>query len=49
VEDPLAFHCSRHTHLFTNQLGFSIEDEVRLTERQAAKYRKVAEEQGMKW
>lgn len=49
VEDPLAFHWSRHTHLFTNQLGFSIEDEVKLSERQAAKYRKVAEEQGMKW
>lgn len=49
VGDPLTFHWSRHTHLFTNQLGFSIEDEVRLTERQAAKYRKVAEEQGMKW
>ena len=48
VDDPLAFHWSRHTHLFTNQLGFSIEDEVQLSERQAEKYRKVAK-QGMKW
>ena len=49
VPDPLAFHWSRHTHLFTNQLGFSIEDEVELCRRQAEKYRKVAEELGLKW
>lgn len=49
VEDPMAFHWSRHTHLFTNQLGFSIGDEVELCRRQAEKYRKVAEETGMNW
>jgi thiopeptide-type bacteriocin biosynthesis protein len=48
VEDPLAYHWSRHTHLFTNQLGLSIEDEVNLSEKQAEKYRKVAKKLG-KW
>lgn len=48
-EDPLAFHWSRHLHLFTNQLGFGMEDEVRLAEKQAERYRKVVEKFGMKW
>jgi hypothetical protein len=48
-EDPLVFQWSRYVHLFTNQLGFDMEDEVRLCSRQAERYRMVTEETGMKW
>jgi len=48
-EDPLVYHWSRYVHLFSNQLGFDIDDEVRLCEKQAEGYRKVVVEFGMKW
>jgi hypothetical protein len=48
-EDPLAYHWSRYMHLFSNQLGFDLDYEVRLCERQAEGYRKVVDEFGMKW
>jgi len=47
--DPLVYHWSRHLHLFTNQLGFDIDKEVRLSEKQAERYRFISEELGMKW
>jgi len=48
-DDPLAFHWSRFVHLFSNQLGFDVEKEVRLCARQAEKYRQVSDEFGIKW
>jgi hypothetical protein len=48
-EDPLIYHWSRHVHLFTNQLGFDIEDEVKLTAKQSERYRRILEEFGMRW
>lgn len=48
-EDPLVYHWSRYVHLFSNQLGFDIDDEVKLCARQAEGYRRVSEEFGMKW
>ncbi len=48
-EDPLAYHWSRYVHLFANQLGFDIDDEVRLCAMQAERYKRVSEELGMKW
>jgi Lantibiotic biosynthesis dehydratase C-term len=49
VEDPLAYHWSRYVHLFTNQLGFDIDDEVKLCRRQAEGYKRVSGDFGMKW
>jgi hypothetical protein len=48
-EDALVYHWSRYVHLFTNQLGFDIDDEVRLSAKQAERYKRVSEESGMKW
>jgi Lantibiotic biosynthesis dehydratase C-term len=48
-EDPLEFHWSRYVHLFSNQLGFGIDEEVTLCRRQARNYGRVSEELGMKW
>ncbi len=48
-QNPLVYHWSRYVHLFTNQLGFEIDDEVRLCSRQASRYRRVMKEMGMKW
>jgi hypothetical protein len=36
-------------HLFSNQLGFDIEREANLCEKQSERYRRVAREFGMKW
>lgn len=48
-KDPLVYHWSRYVHLFTNQLGFDIDDEVGLCAKQAERYKRVSEEAGMKW
>jgi hypothetical protein len=48
-KNPLAYHWSRYVHLFTNQLGFEINDEVKLCSKQAARYRQVMKDVGMKW
>lgn len=47
--NPLVYHWSRYVHLFTNQLGFDIEDEARLCSRQSARYSRVLREIGMRW
>jgi Lantibiotic biosynthesis dehydratase C-term len=47
--DPLSFHWSRFVHLFSNQLGFDISKEAALSDRQAARYRRVKDEFGMDW
>jgi hypothetical protein len=49
VADPLAFHWSRYVHLFSNQLGFDMQDEAGLSARQAEGYRRVHDEVGMEW
>jgi hypothetical protein len=49
VDDPLAFHWSRYVHLFSNQLGFGMEKEAGLAEKQARNYRKVRAKFGMEW
>jgi len=49
LKNPLVFHWSRYVHLFTNQLGFDIKDEVKLCSRQAVRYRTVMKNFGMKW
>ena len=48
-EDPLTYHWSRHVHLFSNQVGFNIEEEVRLCDKQSERYRQILEEFGMNW
>jgi len=48
-ENPLVYHWSRYVHLFSNQLGFGIDNEVKLCTRQAERYKRVSEEFGMKW
>ena len=48
-EDPLVYHWSRFVHLFSNQLGFDMEREAELCQRQAEQYRRVTKEFGMKW
>ncbi len=48
-ENPLAYHWSRYVHLFTNQLGFGIDDEVNLCAKQAERYRAVSRDFGFKW
>ncbi len=48
-EDPLVYHWSRAVHLFTNQLGFNIDDEARLCGRQAERYAKISRDFGVKW
>jgi hypothetical protein len=48
-EDPLVYQWSRFVHLFSNQLGFDMDAEVRLCEKQAERYRKVTREFGLKW
>ncbi len=48
-EDPLVYHWSRFVHLFSNQLGFDMESEAGLCEKQAERYRRVVGEFGMKW
>ncbi len=48
-QNPLVYHWSRYVHLFTNQLGFEIRDEVILCLRQASRYRRVLKQMGMKW
>lgn len=47
--NPLDYHWSRYVHLFTNQVGFDIDEEAGLCSRQAARYRKVSKQFGMKW
>lgn len=49
LKNPLVYHWSRYVHLFTNQLGFDIKDEVKLCSRQAVRYRRVMKSFGMKW
>jgi len=49
LKNPLVYHWSRYVHLFTNQLGFGIKDEVKLCSRQAVRYRRVMKNFGMNW
>lgn len=48
-EDPLVYNWSRYVHLFTNQLGFNMEEEAKLCSRQAARYETISKDLGMKW
>ncbi|HYC11692.1 MAG TPA: lantibiotic dehydratase C-terminal domain-containing protein [Nitrososphaerales archaeon] len=48
-DDPLVYNWSRYVHLFTNQLGFGIDDEARLCARQSERYAKISRELGIKW
>jgi hypothetical protein len=47
-DDPLVYNWSRYVHLFTNQLGFDIDDEARLCAKQSERYAKISE-LGIKW
>lgn len=46
--NPLVYHWSRYVHLFTNQLGFGLDDEAELCAKQASRYRKISKQLGMK-
>ncbi len=48
-ENPLAYHWSRYVHLFTNQLGFDIDEEARLCARQSERYKRISKDFGIKW
>ncbi len=48
-ENPLVYHWSRYVHLFTNQLGFDIDDEAGLCAKQSERYRRISKKFGMKW
>jgi hypothetical protein len=48
-EDPLVYHWSRYVHLFTNQMGFDIDEEARLCGKQAERYSRISKELGIKW
>lgn len=47
--NPLVYHWSRYVHLFSNQMGFDIDEETSLCGRQAEKYSHVSKELGIKW
>lgn len=49
VEDPLVYHWSRYVHLFTNQVGFGMEKEAELCEKQSKRYDLIVREFGIKW
>jgi hypothetical protein len=46
--NPLVYHWSRYAHLFTNQLGFETDQEAKLCEKQATRYRWISKQLGMK-
>ena len=48
-DDPLKYHWSRYVHLFTNQLGFDIDDESSLCAKQSERYARISSEFGIKW
>jgi len=48
-DNPLIYNWSRYVHLFTNQLGFDIDEESRLCARQSDRYAKISRELGIKW
>jgi lantibiotic biosynthesis dehydratase-like protein len=48
-EDPLVYHWSRYVHLFSNQLGFNMEREADLCQKQSKRYRQVTKEFGLMW
>jgi hypothetical protein len=48
-EDPRFYHWSRYVHLFTNQMGFNVDEESRLCGKQAERYSRISKEFGMKW
>jgi len=48
-EDPLLYHWSRYVHLFTNQLGFDMDKEAELCQKQSERYRAISRDFGMKW
>ncbi len=48
-DDPLVYHWSRFVHLFSNQLGFDMDREADLCQKQSERYRQVTREFGMKW
>lgn len=47
--NPLIYNWSRYVHLFTNQLGFDIDDEARLCARQSERYAEISKKLGIKW
>jgi len=48
-DDPLIYHWSRYVHLFSSQIGFNIDKESKLCEKQAQRYRLISKELGVKW
>jgi lantibiotic biosynthesis dehydratase-like protein len=48
-ENPLFYHWSRYVHLFTNQLGFDIDEESMLCAKQSERYASISKEFGLKW
>jgi hypothetical protein len=48
-EDPLLYHWSRYVHLFTNQLGFGIDEESGLCAKQSERYARISKDFGLKW
>lgn len=48
-ENPLVYHWSRYVHLFTNQLGFDIDEEAKLSAKQSERYARISDEFGLKW
>lgn len=47
--DPLVYNWSRYVHLFTNQLGFDIDKEAELCDKQSRRYAMISGQFGMKW
>lgn len=48
-DDPLVYNWSRYVHLFTNQLGFDIDEESKLCAKQSERYARISRELGIKW
>jgi hypothetical protein len=48
-DDPLVYHWSRLVHLFSNQLGFDMEREAMLCQKQSERYRRIIKEFGLRW
>jgi hypothetical protein len=48
-ENPLLYHWSRYVHLFTNQLGFNVDEESTLCSKQAERYARISKDFGLKW
>ncbi|HME19577.1 MAG TPA: lantibiotic dehydratase C-terminal domain-containing protein [Nitrososphaerales archaeon] len=48
-DNPLIYNWSRYVHLFTNQLGFDIDEESRLCAKQSERYAEISKGLGIKW